>query len=307
MGSEGAWSNQLVNLIILAAQSLGFSGFFVYNPAPGAGNLVLSITGAAGTDPYANPYPTGLTVGKASQTQIQLFSSPAGVGVLRFLLNNAGFTNGQILSGVVSGPPNFGSVTLNGPANTAAGFTDFVGLLFNSSDGVSSFANASFEYNDIASAVHTYMSVDGSGVNVTTGSIAGIAPGTGTNQSTPAVRGTWQTLSLSNASGSGNNVNGFFYRVMGEVDEGRNPFVYMIWDISVSANSPSTIGTVASGYAPAETITWPTGWYGNGPAAYTRTFAPRLQINSSGQVSTQGGVLSGMDLAGFAIYPIGSP
>jgi hypothetical protein len=51
-----AWTNQLVDLIILAAQNTGFSGFFTYSPAPGAGNLTASITAVAGLDPYNNHY-----------------------------------------------------------------------------------------------------------------------------------------------------------------------------------------------------------------------------------------------------------
>ena len=59
MGAEGAWSNQLVDLIILSAAASGFSGFFAYSPAPGAGNLIASIAAAGGTDPYGNHYQPG--------------------------------------------------------------------------------------------------------------------------------------------------------------------------------------------------------------------------------------------------------
>jgi hypothetical protein len=54
-----AWTNQLINLLIIAAQS-GFSGVFVYNPAPGTGNLIASVASAAGTDPYSNSYEEGI-------------------------------------------------------------------------------------------------------------------------------------------------------------------------------------------------------------------------------------------------------
>ncbi len=50
------WTNQLVSLIVLAAQQPGFSGLFVYSPAPGPGNLIASIAAAPGTDPYGNLY-----------------------------------------------------------------------------------------------------------------------------------------------------------------------------------------------------------------------------------------------------------
>lgn len=46
-------------LIILQANSTGFSGLFGYSPIPGTGNLVFSISAAAGTDPFDNPYQAG--------------------------------------------------------------------------------------------------------------------------------------------------------------------------------------------------------------------------------------------------------
>jgi hypothetical protein len=39
----------------------GFSGVFVYSPAPGAGNLIASVAALAGTDPYGNKYPSGIS------------------------------------------------------------------------------------------------------------------------------------------------------------------------------------------------------------------------------------------------------
>jgi hypothetical protein len=55
-----AWTNQIVSLIILSASATGFSGFFAYSPAPGAGNLTSSQAPAAGTDPYGNHYLAGV-------------------------------------------------------------------------------------------------------------------------------------------------------------------------------------------------------------------------------------------------------
>jgi hypothetical protein len=64
-----AWTNQLTNLIILVAGS-GFSGFFTYSPSPGAGNLIQSLAGSAGTDPYGNPYPQGFASYSSSGTTV---------------------------------------------------------------------------------------------------------------------------------------------------------------------------------------------------------------------------------------------
>jgi hypothetical protein len=72
-----AWTNQLQNLIILAAQSGGFSGFFAYSPAPGAGNLIVSLTAEALTDPYLNAVPAG---GLTSYSNDGAFWSAVNIG-----------------------------------------------------------------------------------------------------------------------------------------------------------------------------------------------------------------------------------
>lgn len=58
----GSWSNSETNLIILIEQVSGFSGIFGYSPAPGTGDLVFSVSAAAGTDPFGNQYAAGITV-----------------------------------------------------------------------------------------------------------------------------------------------------------------------------------------------------------------------------------------------------
>lgn len=55
------WSNQVQNLIVLEEAVSGYSGLFGYSPTPGLGNLIVSSTAAAGTDPYGNAYLEGFT------------------------------------------------------------------------------------------------------------------------------------------------------------------------------------------------------------------------------------------------------
>lgn len=54
------WSNNTISLIILEDIPGQFSGFFAYSPFPGTGNLILSLTANAGTDPYGNVYFGGM-------------------------------------------------------------------------------------------------------------------------------------------------------------------------------------------------------------------------------------------------------
>ena len=61
-----AWTNQLVNLIILSAAQEGFSGFFAYSPAPAAGNLAASVAAVASKDPFDDEYLAGLAAYSAT-------------------------------------------------------------------------------------------------------------------------------------------------------------------------------------------------------------------------------------------------
>lgn len=78
------WQNNIFPLLIIDASG-AFTGLFVYSPAPGAGNLLVSIAAAAGTDPYGNAYLAGeqiqdggkLTVGTSAGPEVVLSSSAA--------------------------------------------------------------------------------------------------------------------------------------------------------------------------------------------------------------------------------------
>ena len=67
------WSNPAVTLVILQEQATGFSGIFGYSPTPGLGNLIFSVAAAAGTDPYGNTYPQGIS----GQGNISIFGTAA--------------------------------------------------------------------------------------------------------------------------------------------------------------------------------------------------------------------------------------
>ncbi len=86
-----SWSDQAISLLVLDEETGGWSGIFGYSPAPGAGNLVFSLAAAAGTDPYGNTYPAGL-------------STTAGNSTIEgddYLLNSSGafFYNGKPAAG----------------------------------------------------------------------------------------------------------------------------------------------------------------------------------------------------------------
>lgn len=98
---SGSWSNSSQDLIILTEQVTGFSGLFGYSPTVGPGNLVFSLTAAAGTDPYGNAYRSGLTIYSAGQA-----------------LDSVGDANGDIISYV---PGSSGSYLKMGSAQLTWG------------------------------------------------------------------------------------------------------------------------------------------------------------------------------------------
>jgi hypothetical protein len=65
------WSSQAViaQQVVIEGSA---DGLWVYNGAPAAGNLLLSIAAAAGTDPYGNTYPQGLNLNGPEATYLLL-------------------------------------------------------------------------------------------------------------------------------------------------------------------------------------------------------------------------------------------
>jgi hypothetical protein len=114
-----SWTNQLVNLIILSAAQTGFSGFFVYSPSPGPGNLIGSWAAAAGTDPYGNAYPAGLSVETGNFTGIDLFlynGTPAAGNLLASVAAAAGADahGNQYLQGIATYSGTFANAMIGG-------------------------------------------------------------------------------------------------------------------------------------------------------------------------------------------------
>jgi hypothetical protein len=107
------------------------------------------------------------------------------------------------------------------------------------------------------------------------GPIVAIQPG-----SSPVEPESWHSLSLTNATASGNGVNGLFYRYRSDNS------VELAWDITLSS-SAATIATLPSLYTPTSAQNLPSAWYGTGPAAYLDTFSPALQVTAGGSITVQ--------------------
>jgi hypothetical protein len=89
------WNSQNVFTILIVQGGAG-SGIFVYSPSPGAGNLIGSWAGQAGTDPYGNSYPAGLnaTTGTFSGSLIAGIISNTPIGTSS--ITGSDFSQGTI-------------------------------------------------------------------------------------------------------------------------------------------------------------------------------------------------------------------
>jgi len=156
------------------------NGIFFYYPTPGAGNLVISIATVGGTDQYGNAYPTGVSL--AGNTRITFPANPAIEQDYGFIQSAAGGTP----------PATFTQTFIVGPQSNAVGFKDRIASQYNSSnhDG-SSHANFNLAYVDNAGSSHFYHVMDINGVNISTGKITGIQPGT-----SPAIQEGWHAVTL---------------------------------------------------------------------------------------------------------------
>jgi hypothetical protein len=123
------WSNQQVSLIVLTEETTGFSGLFGYSPTVGTGNLIFSVAARAGTDPYGNAYPQGLsiTLGSISGATI----SGSTFEGTDFIINSSGefFYSGTPAAGNLvesvapsAGSDAFGNKYLAGQATYGSGF-----------------------------------------------------------------------------------------------------------------------------------------------------------------------------------------
>jgi hypothetical protein len=171
-------------------------GIFVYSPTPAAGNLVASITAAAGTDPYGNAYKAGITsydntFGGITELNGALFSLFSGVN-LKIVLNAAGafFYSpaggaGNLIASIApaSGTDSFGNAYVQG----SAGYVTIAGNRYVTTIGhttLGSFAGGLVIQNQTSPA-NQPASV--SAIPAATGSQMQIASGTGTALSQPAV------------------------------------------------------------------------------------------------------------------------
>ena len=133
-------------------------GAFFYSGTPAAGNLIISIANAAGSDAFANAYPKGISLGKSSDSsQVQLLTGVGGTGTaaeVAFPIPTLALSNtANIGSGIVSGT--FADLVLSGPALSAAGAEDWAQIVMFSDSGATGDAHGELRYVDTSGNVTT--------------------------------------------------------------------------------------------------------------------------------------------------------
>ena len=148
------WTNQAISLIILTEQTTGFSGLFGYSPAPGAGNLIFSLSAAAGTDEYGNTYPQGLGVGASADPQISLMPLSGGAAQIQFPMAAVDLEAPAAITADADGA-SAAEMIINGPQLEGSGQNDFVQIqLWSNGSGI--YPSAYLEFDYIAAGSGSY-------------------------------------------------------------------------------------------------------------------------------------------------------
>jgi hypothetical protein len=134
-GWGSGWDNQAISLLLLSLAAAGFTGIFGYSPAPGAGNLVFSLTApGVAADPFGNTVTSdGLAVyGTSGQ---ELFVGLSGtLPQIRFFTGDAAeLTAANLAAGVAgAGTSRVLELVISGPRLSTAGHQDWVQVQFQS-------------------------------------------------------------------------------------------------------------------------------------------------------------------------------
>lgn len=151
----------------------GASGeLLAYTGAPATGNLLVSISGAAGSDAHSNAYVVGLQV-HGSGTQSIAANVTPGQATLQFItgVTEEG-TPGELWSGITNpGTAEVMRLVLYGPQSNVASHTDQVSvwLASASKDGTSAAVGGSLIYTDTSGVGHLYLNWNSKGVRVQDG------------------------------------------------------------------------------------------------------------------------------------------
>jgi hypothetical protein len=167
IGVQPGTPNIIRAFIVIISGGAG-SGLFVYSPRVGAGNLILSVAGQAGTDPYGNAYlGNGLAVYGSGFTEF--LGLIGGVPELQFrtgLANES--TPANLAGGVVgAGVAETMQLLMSGPKGAAVGGRDWAQVyLISNNSGVTAPAQGQLRFISDTAVVTNPLIWDINGVNL---------------------------------------------------------------------------------------------------------------------------------------------
>lgn len=293
------WSNTAGSVLqattVIVSGSGSDTGIFIYSPTPGTGNLIGAWTAAAGTDPYTNAFPAGLTIWDGSGHEIGSWSTsgfeilgPQGSGKIlvqpvhsattspEFQLTSGPFPVGASPSEImaVNGTLVAGQdcLTILGAAapESVDSHVSAISLLLSAGGGANG-AIGQLVFN--GSATEVYAQIDHTGFN-TTGFVTAPQP-----LSDPATPEGWHNLSLNSGF---QQLAGFGvprYELEG-TNAGRTRLSGVVQLVGAQAQG-ATIATLSASYAPLVSKIFNTANNLSGGA----TNIESLQVHSTGTIT----------------------
>lgn len=157
MQGPGVFNNIVANTVVVEGAN---GGFFAYNGPPTIGNLIASLSGAAGVDPYGNTYPQGFAIFGLSGGSV-IIDPGANSGVPFIFLYPKGATKLQLPPQVYSGALNAGGSNESEYAVLFSGESLFPG---NNNAALQVFSDAA----DGSSKAFARFVIDGSNIDLNT-------------------------------------------------------------------------------------------------------------------------------------------
>ena len=305
------WSSQATFSTYVVIEGSN-DGLFVYNGTPAAGNLIASISFAAGTDPYGNPYRAGFESQIGSSVFAQLATGVLAFGSLSgstttvtgasVSFQDSAAASAQPILGLVGPSANtnnpevflFGesqdgtkpaqvaiSPVLGSITPTTTALLEVQGAVSVTSGGAHVVGSQTLiQSASAAASTNALLEVKGQSTTdalyVATADLpAGAAP------AAPTGAENWHTISPSNSWS--NSTPALQYRYLASPPN----TVEVIGDIThVSISGSSIIGTLPAGYRPAHQQPWPLS-YVAATAGWTTgaTWPPRLRLDTSGNLT----------------------
>lgn len=141
------------------------SGIFFYSGTPAAGNLLLSIANAAGTDTYGNTYPEGSSFTAAGKSVVTGITG--GSPLIYFISGLADITNGAALQDIVQGVGNgaYEFLQILSAEDTTQNDLVLTGYAASSKDGTTR-ANITHQYKDSSGVFHILFQASSTGISI---------------------------------------------------------------------------------------------------------------------------------------------